>query len=145
MAFPGDARTVRRVVAAIVDVFGDGIVDVLDQPALDGQAADCRDEALGDAVDGIVRVYVAELGCDVSVPDDDAVGGGALFRERAEDGPKGTYLIAVEIPGAAVGEGVFDSGLELFGVQPELLGSSALPLPGGGNVALLRVDNRRQR
>ena len=79
------------------------------------------------------------------MPEDDAVGGGALFGQRAEGCAEGAHLVVLEIPGAAVGERVFDCGLELFGVQPEFRGSFALPLPGRGNVAFLRVDNRRQR
>ena len=145
VVLPGDLGVVRRIVAAIVDVFGDRIVDILDQPALDGQAAHRREEALGDAVDRIVGVYVAELRGDVAVAEDDAVGRGALFGERAEDCAERAHLVALEIPGAAVGERIVHSGLELFGVQPEFRGSLALPLSGRRNVAFLRVDNGRQR
>ena len=100
-------------------------------------------KALGDAVDGIVSVYVAELRRDVAVANDDAVGCGALFGKRAEDRAEGAYLVLVEIPGAAVGERIFDGGLEFFGVQPEFCGSFALPLTGRRNVAFLRVDEGR--
>ena len=40
VVFPGDLGVVRRIVAAVVDVLRDRIVDVLDQPAFDSKTAD---------------------------------------------------------------------------------------------------------
>ena len=145
VVLPGDFGVVRRIVAAVVDVFRHRIVDVLDQAALHGQAADRGEEALGDAVDGIVGVDIAELRDDVAVPDDDAIGGRALFRQRPEHGAEGADLVLLEVPGAAVGLRVIDRGFELLGVQPQFRRRLALPLARRRNVAGLRPGKGRQR
>ena len=64
-------RVVRRIVAAVVDVVRDRIVDVLDQSPLRPPGGDRRKKALGDAVHRIVGLRVAELRDDVAVAEND--------------------------------------------------------------------------
>src|SRR4051812_47476155 len=68
MVLPGDLGVVRRIVTAIVNVASDGVVDVLNQIALHGQAANDREKTLGNAIDRIVGFGIAKLRDDVSVP-----------------------------------------------------------------------------
>ncbi len=138
MILPRDFGVVRGSVAAVVDVLGDGIVNVFNKTLGYGEATDGGKEAFGGAVDGIDGFHIAEGGDDVAVAENEAVGGGALLGDGAQGEAEGLDLIAGEIPIAAVGLGIFDGGLEFQFVKAELGGGFRLPLTGGRKVGLRR-------
>ncbi len=63
---PGDLGVVRGVVAAVVDVVGYFVVYVVDQALGDCNGRGGGDEALGNAVDGVACLDIAELDHDVA-------------------------------------------------------------------------------
>ena len=131
MIFPGDFGVVGGVISAIVYVIGHGFIDVLNEAPFDGETAYGREETLGDAIDRVVGFGVAEGSDDVAVPQNDAVGGGALFGQIAADLTESADLIFVEVPWVGMGDRKIDGFLEFGGVEAEISGGLALPVAGG--------------
>ena len=89
------ACVVRRVVAAIVHVVGDVVVQTADQPAIEREPEDGGEEALCGAVDRFDRACVAELGHQASMPQNQAVGTSARGRQRPERTAEDAHLVGV--------------------------------------------------
>src|SRR6185436_17977931 len=53
VVLPGDLGVVRGFVAAVLDVMGEGVVDVVDEAAVEGEAQKRGEVAFGDAVGGV--------------------------------------------------------------------------------------------
>src|SRR5262249_15623533 len=81
---PGDRSIVRRVIAAVLDVIADRIVDALDQPSVDRQPEQGRKKTLGRAVGRVYSSCVSPLSHDVAGSVYDAVGPAAFCGRRPE-------------------------------------------------------------
>ncbi len=95
MVAPRDGLVLRRVVAAVLDLISNAGVDVLDQAAVQRQAEQRRQHALGGAVERLSGGGVAELGDDGAAAEDEAVGAAAAGRERPERLAEDALLVRV--------------------------------------------------
>ena len=128
------------VVAAVVHVVGDLVVDIANQAAVVSEAGDGGQEALGHAEGHVHALGLAPLGDEVAVAQHDA-GDGAAGLGRAE-GRAVVVLLAGVVLADLLGEvaqvalaggfgGVVDRPLEQIGVHAHLLGRPALPVVAG--------------
>src|SRR6185295_2949533 len=89
---PRDRSIVRRIVAAVVDVFSYRIINALDHSAIDGEPEHGRKKTLRYAVGRIDVISVAPLSDDVAVSKDDSVSLGAIFGNGSEQRAEGLNL-----------------------------------------------------
>ena len=90
---PRDRGVLFRIVPAVGDVLAHGILNVLDHAAIDRQAENCREIALGHAVCRVDTIRLAELRNDIPVADDDAVHIAAVLGHRADQPAEEAHLI----------------------------------------------------
>ena len=118
----------------------------MDQPGSTAIDAVGGEEALGDAVDRIVGLRVAEFRHDVAVAQNDAVGCRARLRQCAEHLAEDAHLVFLEVPLAAVRERVVHRQLKLRRVDGFSGRRVCLPLAARREIRRLRQRlSRRER
>ena len=131
----------RRIVTSVMDIFRDGIVDIMNPSACHGQTADGGEKTLRHAVNGIVRLRIAEFGGNVAMAQNNAVSRSPLLRQRTERYAKRPHLVFIEIPLAAMLLGIIYGGTKFRRVEAQFGGRSFLPRAGrrkvrGGGLSL---------
>ena len=124
----------RGVVAAIVDVVADAIVDAAYQALCERERCRGGKETLGHAVDRVIGLGISEFSHNVAVAKDNAVGCGALPGQPTQHSAEHAYLILFEIPLRRVSLGPLDGVLEFRSVHAHVHRGLALPFPGCGEV-----------
>ena len=130
VVLPGNEAVVGGVVAAVVYVLSHGVVNVLDEAAVEGDAQQGGKHAFGHAVSGVGPLGVAPFGHEVAVPQHEAVGGGPAGGHGPEQLAK-NLLLGGEIGrhlgsflGLGEGHGLGQAG------SVEAGGGRSLALPG---------------
>ena len=84
MLMPGNCGILQRIVSTIVHILPHRVMDIANQPLVDGHSDKRREITLGCAVGRINRSGITELGHNVTLPNHQAVRVGPSIRHRPE-------------------------------------------------------------